>query len=214
MSHSPMHCIRSFIMSSLEVGSHKAVHTVLMMRIAFIIGILLTLSSCTHTYQFTYTKKSGIEQLLVTKAVDEAIQRMTVDIKGSKVFVDASCLMRDEQSYIKKAFEHWFLNGGVSIAEYSWDADYIVSVLVRVAGTDGDQFFLGVPSIPIPLATNISTPALTIFSGMIQEGRVEMEVMIYSAKEGLKEKIPSLNGKSYYKKYVILFVPFTSKDIP
>ena len=88
------------------------------MRTLFIIGILLIFSSCTHTYQFTYTKKSGIEQLLVTKAIDEAIQMMTADIKGSKVFVDVACLMRDEQSYIRKAFTHWFLDAGVSVSEY------------------------------------------------------------------------------------------------
>jgi len=186
----------------------------LIMRTFFIIGILITLSSCTHTYQFTYTKKSGIEQLLVTKAVDEAFQMMTVDMKGSRVFVDVACLMRDEKSYIRKAFTHWFLDAGVFISEYSWDADYIVSVLVKVAGTDGDQLSLGVPSIPLPMALGITTPALTIFSQMIQEGRVEMEVMIYSAKAGIKEKIPSLKGNSYYKKYVIFFVPYTRKDIP
>jgi hypothetical protein len=184
------------------------------MRTLFIIGIVLTLFSCTHAYQFTYTKKSGIEQLLVTKAVDEAVQMMTVDMKGSKVFVDVACLMRDEQAYIRKAFTHWFLDAGVFVSEYPWDADYIVSVLVRVAGTDGDQVSLGVPSIPIPLTVSVTTPALIIFSQMIQEGRVEMEVMIYSAKAGIKEKIPSLKGNSYYKKYVILFVPFTSKNIP
>ena len=197
-----------------KVEFRKPVHGPLIIWAFFIIGILLTLSSCTHTYQFTYTKKSGIEQLLVTKAVDEAVQKMSTDIKRSKVFVDVACLMRDERSYIKKAFDHWFLNAGVLIADYPWDADYIVSVLVKVAGTDGDQYFLGIPSIPIPMATAISTPALTVYSKMIQEGRVEMEVMIYSAKEGLKEKIPSLTGSSYYKKYVIFFVPYTKKDIP
>ncbi len=184
------------------------------MRSLFIIGILLTLSSCTHTYTFTYTKKSGIEQLLVTRAVDEAIQMMTADIKESKVFVDVACLMRDEQSYIRKAFTHWFLDAGVFVSEYPWDADYIVSVLVKVAGTDGDQFLLGVPSIPIPLTISLATPALTIFSQMIQEGRVEMEVVIYSAKAGIKEKIPSLRGNSYYKKYVFVFVLITRKNIP
>jgi len=202
------------VMTGLKVESRKTVYEVLMIRVFFIIGLLLTHSSCTHTYQYTYTKKSGIEQLLVTKAVDEAIQKMTVDMKGSRVFVDVACLMKDEQSYIKKAFEHWFLDAGVFIAEYPWNADYIVSVLVRVAGTDGDQIALGIPSVPVPLTISITTPALTVYSTMIQEGRVEMEVMIYSSKEGLKEKIPSLNGKSYYKKYVILFVPYTKKDIP
>jgi hypothetical protein len=184
------------------------------MRTLFIIGIVLTLFSCTHAYQFTYTKKSAIEQLLVTKAVDEAVQMMTVDMKGSKVFVDVACLMRDEQSYIRKAFTHWFLDAGVLVSEYPWDADYVVSVLVKVAGTDGDQVSFGVPSIPIPLTISVTTPALTIFAQMIQEGRVEMEIMIYSAKGGIKEKIPSLKGSSYYKKYVILFVPFTQKNIP
>jgi len=152
--------------------------------------------------------------LLVTKAVDEAFQMMTADMKGSKVSVDVACLMRDEQSYIRKAFTHWFLDAGVFVTEYPWDADYIVSVLVKVAGTDGEQVWLGVPSISLPMALGLATPVLSIFSQMIQEGRVEMEVVIYSAKAGIKEKIPSLKGNSYYKKYTIFFVPFTSKSIP
>ncbi len=198
-------------MTRRKAESKKAIQRTLIIRVLFIIDLLLTLSSCTHTYQFTYTKKSGIEQLLVTKAIDEAVQKMTIDLKGSKVFVDVACLMKDEQSYIKKAFTHWFLEFGVSITDYPWDADYIVSVLVRVAGTDGDQSFLGVPSIPIPLAMGITTPALTVFSQINQEGRVTMEVMVYSAERGLKEKSPPLEGKSYYKKYVILLDLLPSK---
>ncbi len=184
------------------------------MRTLFIVGILFALSSCTHTYQYTYTKKSGIEQLLLTKAMDEALQMMTVDMKGSKVFVDVACLMRNEQSYIRKAFTHWFLDAGVFVSEYPWDADYIVSVLTKVAGTDGEEHWLGVPSLPIPLSISVTTPAITIFSRMVQQGRVEMEVIIYSAKAGIKEKITSLKGNSYYKKYTIFFVPYTRKDIP
>lgn len=201
-------------MNGPEAESQKAIYKGFVMRTFAMIAILLALSSCTHTYQFTYTKKSGIEQLLVAKAVDEAIQMMTVDMKGSKVFVDVACLMRDERSYIRKAFTHWFLDAGVFVSEYPWDADYIVSVLVKVAGTDGEQFLFGVPSIPVPLTISIATPALTIFNQMNQEGRAEMEVMIYSAKAGIKEKFPSLRGSSYYKKYVIVFVPYTRKNIP
>jgi hypothetical protein len=207
------HFIQPLATNRLKAAFQKKVYRGLMMRTLFMIGILLTLSSCSHTYQFTYTKKSGIEQLLVTKAVDEAIQMMTVDLKGSKVFVDVACLMRDEQSYIRKAFTHWFLEAGVFISEYPWDADYIVSVLVKVAGTDGDQLSLGIPSIPVPLAIGITTPALTLLSQINQEGRVDMEAIIYSTNRGIKEKITSLRGNSYYKKYVILFIPFTRKDI-
>jgi len=184
----------------------------LLVRLFFCFGFLITVSSCAYTYQYTYTKKSGIKQLLVTKAVDEAIQGMAVDVRGSKVFVEVACLMKDEQSYIKSAFVHRFLDSGGSITENRPDADYVVSILVRVAGTDGDQFTLGLPSIPVPLA--LPVPSFTIFSGIVQKGRVEMEVVLYGPNGGLKEKIPSLKGESYYKKYVILFVSFTSKDIP
>jgi hypothetical protein len=85
---------------------------------------------------------------------------------------------------------------------------------VRVAGTDGDQFFLGLPSFPIPLAPSVTTPSLNILTGIVQKGRVEMELMLYSTKGELKQKNPSLKGKSHYKKYVIFFIPFSSKDIP
>ncbi len=201
-------------MNRLKAESQKAIYRGFILRTFAMIAVLLTLSSCTHTYQFTYTKKSGMEQLLVTKAVDEAIQMMTVDMKGSKVFVDVACLMKDERSYIRKAFIHWFLDAGAFISEYPLDADYIVSVLVKVAGTDGDQLFFGIPSVPIPLTISIATPTLTIFNRMNQEGRAEMEVMIYSAEAGIREKFPSLKGNSYYKKYVIVFVPYTRKNIP
>jgi len=189
--------------ANLKVGS-----------IIMLASALFMLLSCTYTYQYTYTKKSAIEQLLVTKAINEAIQKMVVDIKGSKVFVDVACLMKDEQPYIKKALSHSLLDAGVLIADFPWNADYVFSALVRVAGTDGDQSLIGVPSIPIPFAYGMATPALSVYSQMNQQGRVEMEVMIYSEKEGLKEKIQSLKGDSYYRKYVILFVPYTEKDIP
>ncbi len=85
---------------------------------------------------------------------------------------------------------------------------------MKVAGTDGKQVWLGVPSVTLPMAFGLATPALTIYSQMIQEGRVDMEVLIYAANAGKKEKIPSLKGNSYYKKYTIFFVPYTRKDIP
>jgi hypothetical protein len=179
------------------------------------ISLLFVLSSCTYSYHFTYTKKSGIEQLLVTKAVDEALQGLVLDIKGSKVFVEVACLMRDEAPYIRKALTHRLLEAGVSITEFQWGADYVVSALVRVAGTDGTESAFGLPSVPVPLApANVTTPSMNIASKFIQEGRVEMEIIIYSSMAGLKEKIPSLKGKSYFKKYVIFFIPYSKKDIP
>ncbi len=180
--------------------------------------VSFVLCSCTHTYHFSYTKKSGIEQLLISKAVDEAVQGIALDLKGAKLFVEVASLMRDEEPYIKKALVHKFLQTGVSVAEYPWEADYTASVLVKVAGTDGDESTFGIPSVPFPLgasgATSSITPSINLFSKMTQQGRAEMEVVLYSQKSGLKETVPALRGRSYFKKYLIFFIPFTKKDIP
>jgi len=91
---------------------------------------------------------------------------------------------------------------------------FITGILFTLSSCSHTYQFPYTPAVPIPLTISITTPALTVFSEIIQKGRGEMEVMIYSAKEGQKETIPSLKGASYYKKYVIFFVPFTKTDIP
>ena len=197
----------------LKAKTRDASDRFIMLKVFSCMALLFIFSSCTYTYHFTYTKRSGIEQLLITKAVDDALQGLALDTKGSTVYVEVACLMRDEKSYIRKAITHRLLENGISVTEYRWEADYIVSVLVRVAGTDGTESLFGLPSFPTPLA-NVTTPSVNVVSGIVQKGRVEMDVIVYSSKTGLKEKIPSLTGSSYFKKYIILFIPISKKDIP
>jgi hypothetical protein len=174
--------------------------------------IFLILPACSYTPYITHTKKSGTEQLLVAKALDDALKGVTLDIRGAKIILDVASLMEDEEHYIEKALTHWFLKNGALITKDEKQADLTASVLVKCAGTDGEQFFFGLPSLPIPL-TIVGTPQINILSGSKQEGHAELEIILYQSKEGLKEKTPSLVGKSYFKKYTILFIPITKENI-
>jgi hypothetical protein len=174
--------------------------------------MIVILPACSYTPYVTNTKKSGTEQLLVSKALDEALKGLTLNIRGAKIYVQVASLMENEDYYIDKALTHWFLKNGALIAGYEKEADLTASVLVKCAGTDGDQYFFGIPSVPVPLFIT-STPQITLLSGSNQEGRTELEVILYDSKEGLKEVTPRLIGKSYFKKFKMLFYSSTKEDI-
>jgi hypothetical protein len=178
----------------------------------FFFLLLLFSSACTTTRYVTHTKKSGMEQLLISKSLDNALQGTRLDVKGVKIFLDVTSLVSDENAYIKKALEHWFLKNGATLSEDRKDAEYIASVLVKCAGTDGNEFKFGVPSVPIPLF-NVMTPEISFISGSIQKGYAELEVILYGSDTGEKEGTEPLVGQSYFKKYSIFFIPFSSQNI-
>ena len=184
------------------------------MKTIIVLGfiVFLILPACTVTPYITNTKKSTVEQLLVSKALDDALMRVSLDIKGVKVYIDVASLTWDEDGYIKKALTHWFLRNGALITEFHGEANYTASILVKCAGTGGNQFFLGLPSIAIPLV-NVSTPQLSAMSGYRQKGYAEFEIILYGPEGGLKEKTFPLKGKSYFNEYTILFIPFSSENI-
>jgi hypothetical protein len=180
--------------------------------IFYLFIFLLLCTACASTRYVTHTKKSGVEQLLVSRALDRALEETTLDVKRAKIFIEVASLLPEQDPYIKKALEHWLLKNGALLIEDKKKADYIVSVLAKSVGTDGSEFSFGLPSMPVPLM-NINTPQISIISGLKQKGYVEMEVFLYLPEVGLKEKTGPLIGKSYFNKYTVIFIPFTTENI-
>jgi len=176
--------------------------------------ILFFLCSCTSTRYITQTKRSGIEQLLVTKAVDRAVAKIdNLHISGSRVFIEIASLASDEEAYLKKALTHWFLENGAIVVDDKNEADLIASVLVKCLSTDKFDTGLGIPSIPIPL-TGVVTPKIDIFGMNRQKGYNEMEITIYSEKTGkFEQKTDSLIGKTRFDIFTILLIPISSNNI-
>lgn len=176
------------------------------------VAFLVVFPACTSTPHVTFTKKSGVEQLLVARAMDRAIREENLNLEGKKIFVDAASLTSDVNAYFKKAMEHQVLRKGGLLTGEKSEADVIGSVLVNCAGTDGKQFFFGIPSIPVPL-TVYSTPQISLISGSDQKGYAEIEVILFSPDHGKKQETGPLIGKSRFKHYSILFISITREDI-
>lgn len=175
--------------------------------------LFLFVEGCTVTPYVTYTKKSSVEQLLVSKALDHALQGVFFQTEGVRVYIDVASLTWDEDDYIRKAVLHWFLKKGALLTSYEKEADYVASVLVKCAGTGGKQMSIGLPAVPVPLVPGITTPQLNVFSALNQDGYAELEIILYDVKAGSKETTPPMIGKSYHHDYSILFISFTRKDI-
>ena len=181
--------------------------------ISFII-IFSFLSSCTSTRYITQTKRSGVEQLLITRAIDRSLAKIdNLHVNGSRVFVDITSLAPDEAVYLKGALTQWFLENGATVVDKRGKADLIASVLVKCVGTDRIEAGLSIPSLPVPF-TGIFTPKVNILTIDRQKGYSEMDIIIYSAKTGkFKQKVDSLIGKARFDIFTILLIPVPSSNI-
>lgn len=179
------------------------------------IFILVTcLSSCTSTRYITQTKRSVVEQLLLTKSVKKALDKIDgLEIQGSKIYVEITSLATEEETYLKKAVSLWCLEKGALVLEEKDKADYIASVLVKSLATDRFNTALGIPSLPVPL-TGIFTPQIDILGRDRQKGYTEMEIILYSISTGqFSQKTKPLIGKTHFTNYKVFFIPINRNNI-
>jgi hypothetical protein len=146
-------------------------------------AFLLILPACASTRYVTHTKKSGVEQLLIARSFEGALRDSITEVKGARIFIEIASLLPEQDPYVKRALEHWFLKNGALLTKERKKADHVASVLVKCAGTDGSEFNFGIPSLPLPMV-NITTPRISFISGSIQQGCAEMEVVLYSPESG------------------------------
>jgi hypothetical protein len=177
-----------------------------------VLSLFLLLLSCTTTRYVTNTKRSAVEQLLVSKALEEALKNQAPRIEKAKVFLDIASLVPDENSYIKQALSQWFLRRGALLTEDKAKADYIATVSVGCFGTEQNDSTFGIPSIPVPLM-GASTPEINLLGFYRHSGYAKVEIVLSHPDHGLEEAWGPLTGKSHFNRYLIFFISIPSQDI-
>jgi len=184
-------------------------------KISILIFLCIFLSSCSTTRYITQTKRSVIEQLLLTKSIDNALSNINgIEIKGLKIYIETVSLVAEEENYLKKAISLWCLEKGAVIVEEKNKADYIASVLVKSLGTDRvKNVLMGLPSLPMPF-TGIATPQIDLIAIDSQKGYTEMEIVLYSAQtKQFIHKTKPLVGKTHFSTYKIFLIPVNRNNI-
>ena len=156
--------------------------TAIRRRIVPLAWLLASLGGCATTKE-SDTARTGLEQLLVSSAVDRALDKVDLSpVRGAKVFVEEKYLDCVDKNYVLVALHQRLLNNGSTLADKADDADVLLQISSGGVGTDRQEKFVGVPEIPLAPPSPIMLPKLAIFSRTRANGTAKLMVVAYDAK--------------------------------
>lgn len=144
---------------------------------------LLTLASGCAVTKESDTARTGVEQLLVSSAVDQALDKIDLTpVRGATVHLEEKYLDCVDKNYVIVSLEQRLLMNGSTLAAKPEDADVIMHVTSGGVGTDRQEKFVGISEIPLPPPSPVAIPQTTIFSRTRANGTAKLRVVAFDAK--------------------------------
>ena len=126
------------------------------------------------------TPRTAIEQLLLSGAVDLALEKIELsEAKGKKLYVDFSNLKAYDAEYIKVACRARFARLGAVLVAKADEADYTAEIASGGLGIEYKSSLVGLPAIPIPQAP-IPMPELAAYKSIEQTGILKLLVFVHA----------------------------------
>ncbi len=180
-----------------------------LMRIA-----LLATSGCLSaggcaTIKESDTARTGVEQLLISSAVDRALDKVDFrPIANGKVYVEEKYLDCTDKNYILVALHQRLLQQHCTLAAKPEDSDVTVEIGSGGVGTDRHDLFMGVPQIPLPPPSPISIPKMTLYERNKAMGTAKLAVVAYDTKsrQSVINSAAAL-ARTDYKSYTLVGTP-------
>ena len=143
------------------------------------------------TTRSTDTNRTATEQLLVSDAIDRALQSMNLQtLSGQTVFLDESKVADVvDKNYLLSSLRQYLLANGCSLKEKREDADFVVEVRAGAVGTDRSDLLFGMPSMNVPQIAlvqpvNAIIPEIPIAKRKDQRGVAKIAVFAYHRQTG------------------------------
>jgi hypothetical protein len=179
------------------------------MRIATLTAICVLLASCT-TSRETNPQRSATEQLLLSTAVDHAVENIRLDIApGAKVFVDSTNFEGLDSRYAVGALRDRVLRLGGSLVADRGSSDTVVEIRSGSLSADHSKTLVGIPAfdVPIPLAKELSIPDISLFRKSQRQGVAKIAATSYRTADGkLQDSTGPQFGFSHSTDYVVMFL--------
>jgi len=178
--------------------------------------LLVTAGGCA-TSQSSDTARTGVEQLLISSATDQALDKVNFEpIRHAKVYVEAKYLDCVDKNYILVGLHQRLLRNGATLVDKAEDAQVILEIASGAVGTDRQDFFVGIPQIPLPPPSPISLPKLELFTRTRAMGTAKLTVVAYDAKTRapVVDSGTSLARSDYKQWHVLGTSPFVSGRVP
>jgi hypothetical protein len=150
----------------------------------------LPMAGC-GTTRSTDTNRTATEQLLVSDAIDRALQSINLQtLSGQKVFFDDSKLADVvDKNYLISSLRQYLLANGCRLCEKREEADFIVEARAGAIGTDRSDLLFGMPSMNVPQIAlvqpvNAVIPEIPIAKRKDQRGIAKIAVFAYHRQTG------------------------------
>ncbi|MCE9604203.1 MAG: hypothetical protein K8U03_04785 [Planctomycetia bacterium] len=137
------------------------------------------------------TARTGVEQLLVSSAIDRSLDRVDFrSISGASVYVEQKYLECVDKNYVVVALHQRLLKAGCTLVEKPDDANVCVEIGSGGVGTDRQEMFVGIPEIQLPIPLPISIPKMALYNRVKSNGTAKLAVLAYD----IKTKQPVINS--------------------
>lgn len=144
------------------------------------------------TTRSTDTTRTATEQLLVSDAIDRAVQSVNLKtLAGQTVYFDDSRLGDVvDRNYLVSTLRQHLLASGCALRDKREEADFVVEARAGAVGTDRNDLLFGVPSINVPQIAPVqpvpgaAIPEIPIAKRRDQRGIAKIAVFAYHRETG------------------------------
>lgn len=136
------------------------------------------------TTRTTDTARTGMEQLLISNAVDQTMAKTVLpDVAGQKVFLEEKYLDSVDKGYIVGSMRRKILNAGGLLVDKKEDSQVTIELCSGAVGTDNVESFIGSPGLTVP-GLPVELPEIRLYEKKSQFGTAKLNVVAYDTPSG------------------------------
>ncbi len=143
--------------------------------------VLVSLTSGCTSMKTTNTARSSTEQMLVSNAVDQALDKIDFrPFSGRSVYLEEKYVDCVDKAYVVSSIRHRVLHSGARLVDKADDADVVLEPRAGAVGTSNSETFLGIPEITLP--GMLTLPEIRIATRSQQVGVAKIGVAAFDPK--------------------------------
>jgi len=140
----------------------------------------MLVAGCTTTSS-SNTARTGTEQLLISTAIDQALDEIRFDpFAGKSIFFDDKYIDCVDKNYLVASVRHRLMQSGARVVDAVEKADVVLEARNGAVGTDSSDSFVGVPEVTIP--GMVSIPEVRVLTRNSQLATAKIGLVAYDSK--------------------------------
>ncbi|HVS10455.1 MAG TPA: hypothetical protein VMS76_11320 [Planctomycetota bacterium] len=160
---------------------------------------------CASTRTVTDTPRSSTEQLLVSEAIERALEGLDwPTLEGVAVAVEVLALGEADAPYLQAAAEARVRSLGARVTARE-DAEMVLGLRAGVLGTTSQHSSFGVPSIPLLVG---ATPQLDLVRVLRRSGYAKLRLLAWDATGAAMAASPPASAHTRSDIVSVLFLVF------